>query len=55
MNKVFFPTLLLKSLVSHEPGNTVIFTNITSLIEDDLQFSDCVVVKTRPVKLLHNL
>jgi hypothetical protein len=51
MNKVFFPTLLLKSLVSHEPGNTVIFTNITSLIKDDLQFSDGVVVKEKTTEI----
>jgi hypothetical protein len=55
MNKVFFPTLLLKSLVSHEPGNTEIFTKVTSLVKDDLQFSDGVVIKKRPQKLLHNL
>jgi hypothetical protein len=55
MNKVFFPIFLLKSLVSHEPGNTEIFTKVTSLVDDDLQFSDGVVVKKRPLKLLHNL
>jgi hypothetical protein len=55
MNKLFFPTLLLKSLVSQEPGNTEIFTKVTSSVKDDLQFSDGVVVKKRPLQLLHNL
>jgi len=55
MNKTFFPTLLLKSLVSHEPGNTKIFTKVTSLVKDELQFSDGVVVKKQPQKLRHNL
>jgi hypothetical protein len=55
MNEVFFSILILKSLVSHEPGNTEIFTKVTSLVEDDLQFSDGVVVKKRPLKLLHKL
>jgi hypothetical protein len=55
MNKVFFSTLLLKSLVSHEPGNTEIFNKVTSLVKEDLQFSEGVVVKKIPLKLLHKL
>jgi hypothetical protein len=55
MNKAFFPTLLLKSLVPHELGNTEIFTTVTSLVEYDLQISVGAVVKKRLLKLLRKL